>query len=78
MRETKFDNAITNMALERVARIERSKCDICAVNETGLTGAEYMEVSDFFIHGLLQIESGLNGGLVVQVSSFKRVFDVRK
>ena len=26
--------------------IERSNCDICAVNETGLTGEEYMEVSD--------------------------------
>ena len=26
--------------------IERSKCDVCAVNETGLTGGEYMEVSD--------------------------------
>ena len=23
--------------------IERSNCDICAVNETGLTGEEYME-----------------------------------
>ena len=26
--------------------IERSNCDICAVNETGLTGEEYMEVID--------------------------------
>ena len=26
--------------------IERSNCDICAVYETGLTGEEYMEVSD--------------------------------
>ena len=26
--------------------IKRSNCDICAVNETGLTGEEYMEVSD--------------------------------
>ena len=26
--------------------IERSNCDICAVNETGLTGEEYMEVGD--------------------------------
>ena len=26
--------------------IERSNCDVCAVNETGLTGGEYMEVSD--------------------------------
>ena len=26
--------------------IEKSNCDICAVNETGLTGEEYMEVSD--------------------------------
>ena len=26
--------------------IERSNCDICAVNEAGLTGEEYMEVSD--------------------------------
>ena len=26
--------------------IERSNCDICAVNETGLTGEEYMEESD--------------------------------
>ena len=26
--------------------IERSNCDICVVNETGLTGEEYMEVSD--------------------------------
>ena len=26
--------------------IERSNCDICAVNETGLTREEYMEVSD--------------------------------
>ena len=25
--------------------IERSNCDICAVNKTGLTGEEYMEVS---------------------------------
>ena len=25
--------------------IERSNCDICAVNETGLTGEEYMGVS---------------------------------
>ena len=25
--------------------IERSNCDICAVNETGLTGEDYMEVS---------------------------------
>ena len=59
--------------------IERSNCDICAVNETGLTGEEYVEVSDgYFIHGLLQIESGLKGGLVVQVSSLKRGFDVRK
>ena len=24
--------------------IERSNCDICAVNETGLTGVEYMEL----------------------------------
>ena len=31
------------------------------------------------IHGLLQIESELKGGgLVVQVSSLKRGFDVRK
>ena len=29
-------------------------------------------------HGLLQIESGLKGGLVVQVSLLKRGFDVRK
>ena len=28
--------------------IERSNCDICAVNETGITGEEYMEVSDVF------------------------------
>ena len=26
--------------------IERSNCDICAANETGLTGEEYMEMSD--------------------------------
>ena len=26
--------------------IKRSNCDICAVNKTGLTGEEYMEVSD--------------------------------
>ena len=26
--------------------IERSNCDICAINGTGLTGEEYMEVSD--------------------------------
>ena len=26
--------------------IERNNCDICVVNETGLTGEEYMEVSD--------------------------------
>ena len=26
--------------------IERSNCDICTVSETGLTGEEYMEVSD--------------------------------
>ena len=26
--------------------IERSNCDMCAVNETGLTGEEYMEVND--------------------------------
>ena len=26
--------------------IERSNCDFCAVNETGPTGEEYMEVSD--------------------------------
>ena len=26
--------------------IESSNCGICAVNETGLTGEEYMEVSD--------------------------------
>ena len=25
--------------------IERSNCDVCVVNETGLTGEEYMEVS---------------------------------
>ena len=33
-----------------------------------------MEVSD----GLLQIESGLKGGLVERVSSFKTGFDERK
>ena len=26
--------------------IERSNCDVCAINETSLTGEEYMEVSD--------------------------------
>ena len=26
--------------------IERSNCDICAVNDTGLTGEEYIEVND--------------------------------
>ena len=26
--------------------IERSNCDICAINKTGLIGEEYMEVSD--------------------------------
>ena len=30
-----------------------------------------------FFHDLLQIESGLNGGLVVQVSSLKKGFDER-
>ena len=30
------------------------------------------------IHGFLQIESGLKGGLVVQVSSLKKGIDVRK
>ena len=29
--------------------IERSNCDICAVNETGLNGEEYMEVSDGYL-----------------------------
>ena len=56
--------------------INRSNCDICIVNETGLTGEEYMEVV-MVIHGLLQIEHGLKGGLVVQVSSLKMGFDVR-
>ena len=28
--------------------IERSNCDICAVNEIGLTGKEYMKVSDCY------------------------------
>ena len=28
--------------------IERSNCDICSVNETCLTGEEYMEVSDCY------------------------------
>ena len=57
---------------------KRSNCDVCAVNETVLTGEEYMEVSDGYSHGLLQIASGRMGGLVVQVSSLKKVFDVRK
>ena len=26
--------------------IEKSNCDVCAVNENGLTGEEYIEVSD--------------------------------
>ena len=30
------------------------------------------------IHDLLQIESGLKGGLVVQISSLKKGFDVMK
>ena len=54
--------------------IERSNCDRWAVNETGLTGEEYMEVSD----GYSWLESRLKGGLVVQVSSLKKGFDVRK
>ena len=48
--------------------IARSNCDVCAVNKTGLTGEEYMEVSV----GLLQIENERKGGLVVQVSSLKK------
>ena len=44
---------------------KRINCDVCAFNVTGLTGEEYMEVSDMVIHGLMQRvgNSGQNGGL---------------
>ena len=44
--------------------IERSNCDICAVNETGLTGEEYMEVSDGYSWFAANIEwtKGRSGG----------------
>ena len=48
--------------------IERSNCDICAVNETGLTGEEYM----------LQVESGPKGRSGGAGFIIKKGFDVRK
>ena len=38
--------------------IERSNCDVCAVNETGLTGEAYMEVSDGYSWFAAHRESG--------------------
>ena len=49
---------------EKMDWIERSKCDICAVNETGLTEEEYMEVSDGYSRFAANREwiSGKSGG----------------
>ena len=57
--------------------IERSNCDICAVNETGLTGEEYMEVSDGYSWFAANREwtKGRYGGAGFII---KRGFDVRK
>ena len=58
--------------------IERSNCDTCAINKTGLTGEEYMEVSDGYSWFAADREWTKQGGLVVQVSSLNKGFDVRK
>ena len=57
--------------------IERSNCDTCAVNETGLTGEEYTEVSDGYSWFAANREStkGRSGGAGFTI---KKGFDVRK
>ena len=54
--------------------IERSNSEVCVVSGIGLTGEEYMELSD----GLLQIESERKEALVVHTSLFTKKIDVRK
>ena len=36
--------------------MKKNECDVCAINETGLNGNEYVEVSD--TNGLVQMETG--------------------
>ena len=47
--------------------IERSNCDICAINETGLTGEEYMEVSDGYSWFAVNREEENSNGSVREV-----------
>ena len=46
MEKCKKDEIKRERQSEIMDWIERSNCDICAVNETGLTEEEYMDVSD--------------------------------
>ena len=57
--------------------IERSNCDICDINETGLTGEEYMEVSDGYswFDANREWTKGMSGGAGFII---KKRFDVRK
>ena len=45
-----WQNVINMRSIDRQSEIldwiERNNCHVCALNETGLTGEEYMEVSD--------------------------------
>ena len=57
--------------------IERSNCDICPVNETGLTGEVYMEVSDgcSWFAANRELTKGMSGGAGFII---KKGFDMRK
>ena len=57
--------------------IEISNCDICALNETGITGEEYMEVSDGYSWFAANREwtKGMSGGAGFII---KKGYDVRK
>ena len=61
----------------KLRECERSNCDICAVNETGLTGEEYMEVRDGYswFSANRECTKGRSGGAGFII---KKGFDLRK
>ena len=62
---------------DEINRERGSNCDVCAVNETCLTGEEYMEVSDGYSWFAANREwiNGRSGGAGFII---KRGFDVSK